>query len=144
MPSLGNVTAHRRLVVHRHVLVEHPHREGKISMPSHLVGALRIMSIDSLPEACVSLMTFYTIFWSMAPRRVLPFSICSGASNPVSLITTQFLVRVEPNTPLLCVPRSQRTSLGQPAQRVQPCTKARKHACDDGEPRVSDSLTIHA
>ena len=65
-------------------------------------------------------------------------------SNPAGLLTTQFLARDELNTPLLCVFRSQRTSPGQPAQRVQPCTNARRHACDDGEPRVSDPLTSHA
>ena len=103
-----------------------------------LKHSLRIMSINSLPRACVSLMTWDIIVLSMSPRRSsLP--ICSDASNPGSLITTPFLARIELNMPLLCVPRSQRTSLGQPAQRVQPCTKARKHACDDGETKLSDS-----
>ena len=98
--------------------------------------SLRIMSIASLPEACVSMMTFDIIFLSAAPRRsTLP--ICSGAFNPAGLIATPFLARVEPNTPLLCVLGSQRTSLGQLVQRVQPCTKARRHACDDGEPKFS-------
>ena len=105
--------------------------------------SLRILSIDSLPEACVSLMTFDIVFLSMSPRRST-LLICSGASNPAGLITTPFFARVELNTLLLCVRRSQRTSLGQPAQRLQPCTKARGQARDDGEPRVSDSLTIHA
>ena len=102
--------------------------------------SLRIMFIDSLPDACVSLVISDIIFLSMSPRRsTLP--ICSGASNPAGLIITPFLARVELHTPLLCVPRSRSE---QPAQRVQPCTEARIHACDDGEPRVSDSLTIYA
>ena len=91
----------------------------------------------------MSLKTFKIIHVSMAPRRsTLP--ICSGVSNPAGLIATPLLARVEPNTPLLCVPRSQRTSFGQSALNASSRTKARKHACDDGEPRLSDSLTIHA
>ena len=57
--------------------------------------------------------------------------------NLSSLIATPFLVRVDPNAPLLCAPRSQRTSSGQLVQRVQPCRNARRHACDDWEPRRS-------
>ena len=48
--------------------------------------SLRIMSIDSLPEACVSLMTLDIIFF-----------------NPAGLITTPFLARVESDTPLMSV-----------------------------------------
>ena len=101
------------------------------------------MSIDSLPETCVSLMTVDIIFLSISPRRsTLP--ICRGASHPAGLIITPFLTRIKLVTPLLCVSLSQRITLSQPAQRVQLCTKARKHACDDGELRDSDPLTIQA
>ena len=104
---------------------------SKTSISSHFIGGVQAfaenMSIDSLPEACASLMTFDIIFLSMSPRRsTLP--ICSGASSPASLIITSFFARIELNKPLLCVPQSQRKSLGQPAQRVQPCTKACRHA----------------
>ena len=78
-------------------------------MSSHFIGgvqafSLRIMSIDSLPDACVSLVTgdFDIIFLSIAPRRAtLP--ICSGASNPAGLIIPPFLARIELNTLLMCV-----------------------------------------
>ena len=86
----GNVTVHQILLLHRHVLAELPHRDirprglrGRRER-THCAGAktpcrvislaafkhsLRIMSIDSLPEACLSLMTFDIIFWSISTRR---------------------------------------------------------------------------
>ena len=88
-------------------------------MSSHFIGgvqafSLRIMSINSLPDACVSLMTFNIIFLSIAPRRsTLP--ICSGASNTAGLIIPPFLARIELNTLLMCVSLSQRMTLSQPA-----------------------------
>ena len=146
----------RRLLVHPHYACKAP-TSTKNSSLSPMVAGLRgrrenthcteaehcgIIFIDSLPEACVSLVTFDIILLSMAPRRsTLP--ICLGASNPAGLIATPFLVKVEPNTSLLCVPRPKRTSLGQPAHRVQSSTKARRHACDNGDPKLSDSFTIH-
>ena len=88
---LGEVTVHRWLLVHRRVLAKHP-RDIHLRHPwwpdcvevHHCAGAnppfraislaafnhsLRIMSMGSLLEAHVSLLTFDVMFLSVAPRR---------------------------------------------------------------------------
>ena len=121
---------------------EHPLCWGKTAVTGHLVDNVRhsltITSIHSLPEEWVALMIFDFIFVNMAPRRsTLP--ICSGAFQS-GRSDRRTILEVEPNTH----PRSQRTTSGQPAQRVQPCTNAHRRACGDVDPKLSDSLTIHA
>ena len=84
------------------------------------------MSIDSLPEAFVSLMTFDIIFFSFAPRRsTLP--IYSEASNPAALGTTPFLARVSASQP----------SVSNHVQRFE-------NMCVMMENRGFQTLTIHA
>ena len=102
----------------------------------------RIMSFNSLPDTSVSLMAFVISFLDMSPRRPA-LLICSGIPNPAGLVITQLSVRVEVNASLSCVPWSNRTSLGQPAQRGQSQTKACRLVWIDGELRSDVLSTIH-
>ena len=64
-------------------------------------------------------------FFGPAVSNVAFAPVVGYVAPSVSYVTPALVARIELNTHRLCVPRSPRTSPGQPAQRVQPCPKAR-------------------
>ena len=105
--------------------------------------SLRIMSIDSLPEACVSLMTFDIIFLSMAPRRsTLPHSQSSRSDRHTIFV----LARVEPNAPLFVfLDRSEQASASWPnaSSRVRKLVNMHVTTRNRGSRTLAQSVLDH-
>ena len=83
----------------------------------------------SLPTSCSSAMTRITIAFSNPPcLSVRP--ICSGLSTPIWVIWQPIDDSSFENSPLLCNPLSDTTSLGGPAQLIQLLWNAFKHSLE--------------